>query len=145
MDERLYMGLFDGIGGLRNGLDYHLARQNVLVANLSHLDTPGYKPLDLVRTNDAKSGAFAHALGAELAATQPGHIGHQVGRQGNSANVGRIVNDPTAKAGADGNGVSVEREASKIAANQVRYDVLTRLVASSLNGLQWAANDGRGG
>lgn len=138
------MGLFDEVSGLRNGLDYHLARQNVLVANLSHLDTPGYTPLDLQRTAPQGKGSFAHALGTELAATQPGHIGHAE-RQGGSANAGRIVNDPTAKAGADGNGVSVEREASKIAANQVRYDVLTRLVASSLNGLSWAANDGRGG
>lgn len=138
------MSLYDGIGKLRGGLDYHLARQNVLVANLSHLDTPGYRPLDLERT----PASFAKALNAELAVTDPAHMG---GRQspgapgGEAATFGKVVNDPTAQAGADGNGVNVDREASKIAANQVRYDVLARLVASELSGLAWAANDGRSG
>jgi flagellar basal body rod protein FlgB len=40
--------------------------------------------------------------------------------------------------------VSVDREAVKIAANQLRYDTLAVLASQTLNGLAWAANDGRG-
>ncbi len=139
------MSIFDGIGGIRQGLDYHLARQNVLVSNLSHLDTPGYKPLELERTRAGFHGALAQEVQAAaggLKVTDAAHIGP---RQDGSVNAGHIVKDPTAQPGADGNGVNVDREASKIAANQVRYDVLTRLVAQSLSGLAWAANDGRNG
>jgi len=39
----------------------------------------------------------------------------------------------------------VDREAAKIAANQVRYDALASLVSGELSGLSWAANDGRAG
>ena len=48
-------------------------------------------------------------------------------------------------AGFDGNAVSVDREAVKIAANQLRYDTLAVLASQELDGLGWAANDGRAG
>ncbi len=142
------MSLFDGIGKLQGGLDYHLARQNLLVSNLSHLDTPGYRPKDLERTTAASfQGALSAAIHAEngggaLTVTNAAHL---PGRQGTSTDFGRVVTDPTAKSGPDGNAVNVDREASKIAANQVRYDVLARLVQGELSGLAWAANDGRNG
>jgi flagellar basal body rod protein FlgB len=45
----------------------------------------------------------------------------------------------------DGNAVSLDREAVKIAANQMRYDAIASLTQNELSGLVWAANDGRGG
>ncbi len=56
-----------------------------------------------------------------------------------------VIADPTAAAGADGNGVNIDREAAKIAANNVRYDALASLVSGELGGLSWAVNDGKGG
>ena len=92
-------------------------------------------------------GALSAAIHAEngggaLTVTNAAHL---PGRQGTSTDFGRVVTDPTAKSGPDGNAVNVDREASKIAANQVRYDVLARLVQGELSGLAWAANDGRNG
>jgi flagellar basal body rod protein FlgB len=55
-----------------------------------------------------------------------------------------VISDPSAAAGYDGNGVNVDREASKLAANNVRYDALATLVSNELSGLEWAAGDGRG-
>jgi flagellar basal body rod protein FlgB len=56
------------------------------------------------------------------------------------------VKDGSASAsGADGNKVSLDREAVKIATNQLRYDTLASLVQNELSGLAWAANDGKGG
>lgn len=133
------MKIFDSVEQLRGGLDYHLARQNLLVANLGHVDTPGYKPLDLERTS---STSFEGALHTALAATEPGHIG--ASQSESAAKDGwQVVQDPSSASGNDGNGVSLDREAVKIASNQLRYDTLASLVQNQLSDLEWAANDGK--
>jgi len=117
------MSLFDGVDRLRGSLDYHLARHNLLTANLAHVDTPGYRPVDLERT------PFRASLDAELQGS------HQAAPY-------RVIDDPTASPGLDGNGVSLDREAVKIAANQLRYDTVAALTTSELSDLAWAASDG---
>ncbi len=135
------MALLDAVDRLHLGLDYHLARHNLLASNLAHLDTPNYKPLDLER----QTGEFSAAMKVALAKTDPSHLGPTAGAAASAAPDWKTVEDAGATAGADGNAVSVDREAAKIAANQVRYDALASLVAGELSGLAWAANDGRGG
>jgi flagellar basal-body rod protein FlgB len=131
------MRILDSVEHLRAGMDYHLARQNLLTANLAHIDTPGFRPLDLQR-----AGAFEGALQTELAATQPGHIAQP---HASSGEAWHVIQGASAQSnGLDGNGVSVDREAVKIATNQIRYDTLASLVQNELSGLAWAANDGKG-
>jgi flagellar basal-body rod protein FlgB len=132
------MALIDSVEHLRGALDYHLARHNLLASNLAHIDTPGYRPVDLAREN---SGSFAGALHVALAATEPGHIGAPSG----VASAYHVVADPGAAAGGDNNGVDLDREAVKISTNQVRYDALAQLASSELASLSWAANDGKAG
>jgi flagellar basal-body rod protein FlgB len=142
------MRILDSIEQLRAGLDYHLARHNLLAANLAHADTPGFRPMDLVRT-----GGFEGALHAALQTTDPGHIagphassGAEGAGQGGGGEAWRVMQDPSATAtGNDGNAVSLDREAVKIATNQLRYDTLASLVQGQLAGLEWAANDGKVG
>jgi len=133
------MALIDSVEHLRGALDYHLSRHNLLASNLAHIDTPGYKPVDLER-----GGTFAGALHVALDATQPGHLSSSRVAVG-GATVGRVIEDPGAAGGGDGNGVDLDREAVKIATNQMRYDVLAQLASSQLASLAWAANDGKGG
>jgi flagellar basal-body rod protein FlgB len=124
---------------LNAGLDYHLARHNLLTANLAHVDTPGFRPLDLQRT-----GAFEGALHVALATTEAGHIGSAT--TSSTGESFHVVRDASASAsGSDGNAVSLDREAVKIATNQLRYDTLASLVQNELSGLAWAANDGKAG
>src|ERR1700689_2655543 len=65
--------ILDGIERLHQALDYHLERQNLLTANLTHIDTPGYKPLDLER-----GAAFQGELSTAMATTDSGHIASSV-------------------------------------------------------------------
>ena len=127
-------GILDTTERIRSGLDYHLQRHNLLTANLTQIDTPGFRPLDLVRR-----ASFESELDTALSASTEGHIplAHGPGHRYS------VVADPNATVGYDGNGVSVDREAVKIAANQIRYDSLTVLATQQLSGLQWAAGDGR--
>jgi flagellar basal-body rod protein FlgB len=132
------MGLLDAVHSLQAGLDYHLSRQNLLTANLAHIDTPNFKPLDLSRGE----GEFASALHVAMEATDPAHFGASASTP--TQEHFQVISDPNAAAGSDGNGVNVDREAAKLAANNVRYDALATLVSNELSGLEWAAGDGRG-
>ena len=129
--------LFGDIQPLRAALDYDVERQNVLVSNVAHVDTPGYIPRDLARVNGTN---FAAELRVALAKTQPGHLE----AQGPGVSVGRVFEDRTAGTGNDQNFVSLDREAAKVAANQIHYDVVSVLVAGELADLALAANDGKG-
>lgn len=129
------MKLFDTIANLHAGLDYHAARHAVLSSNVAHVDTPGYKPVDLERRS-----AFTGALQTAMKATDPNHFGASEQQV-----QGRVVTDKDAPVGLDGNGVSLEREAIKVASNQLRYDTVASLVQNELSTMAWAANDGRNG
>src|SRR5215831_5342873 len=64
------MRIFETTEHLRVALDYHVARHNVLASNLAHIDTPGYKPIDLERRE-----RFEGALDLAMRATDAKHFG----------------------------------------------------------------------
>lgn len=130
------MDLFTDIRPLHQALDYHLERHNVLISNVSNVDTPNYVPKDLARVE-----GFQGALTVSLNRTNATHIALP---ESGAPVSGRVFEDPTAGAGNDRNFVSLDREAAKVAANQVRYDVISTLVAAELGDLSFAANDGHG-
>jgi len=122
--------LFGFVQPLRASLDYHLERHNILTTNVAHVDTPGYVPRDLARVDQP---AFASELQVAIEKTQPGHLT----AYGPGASTGRVFEDPTAGAGSDKNSVSLDREAAKVAANHVRYDVVSTLVTAKAS---WASS-----
>lgn len=129
--------LFLPISPLAQSLDFHLERHNLLASNIAHVDTPGYVPRDLERTSATE---FRAALDVAMERTSAGHLG---GLGGSSAD-GRVFEDRSAGGAADGNYVSLDREASKLAANQLRYDIVSVLVKGELDGLMNAAGDMQG-
>jgi flagellar basal-body rod protein FlgB len=130
---------FSGLAPLHSSLDYHLERHSVLASNVAHVDTPGYKPSDLARVEEP---SFHAVFGVELAKTQAGHMPGAEGAAG--ALRGRVFEDLTAGVGNDGNYVSLDREAAKVAANQLRYDTVSAIVSAELRQLRFAASDGKG-
>jgi flagellar basal-body rod protein FlgB len=128
--------IFGHIQPLGQALDFHLERHNLLAANIAHVDTPGFIPKDLARTDATR---FGQALDVAMARTDSSHlVGSGTGIDG------RVFQDRSAGGGADGNFVSLDREASKLAANQLRYDVVSVLVRSQLDGMTNAVTDGKG-
>ncbi|HVV87272.1 MAG TPA: flagellar basal body protein [Kofleriaceae bacterium] len=123
--------IFGPVDTLSNALAFHRERQNVLAGNLSNLETPGYRPLDLRRTIEP--------TGAALETTDPRHLGGSPGGMNTE-----VFDDGGALAGPDGNAVSLEREQSKIDANRVRYNTSAELVTRRLALLRYAAGDGVG-
>ncbi|MBI5513520.1 MAG: hypothetical protein HY909_07100 [Deltaproteobacteria bacterium] len=129
------MRILDTVERVHVGLDYHLQRHNLLTSNLTHLDTPGFRPLDLERAR-----TFEGELHLALRATDPRHLGAPAEDPSRRF---AVIPDPATAPGQDGNAVSVDREAVKIAANQLRYDALASAAAQTLAQLEWAASDGR--
>lgn len=112
-------------------MTYHRERTSVLVGNISNMETPGYRPLDLER----KVGTTG---GTELAATSPGHLTAGVSDNALVFDDGGNLNGP------DGNAVTLERELAKLDANRVRYNTSAELVTRRLAMLRYAAGDGAG-
>ncbi len=130
--------LFQNVAPLSQALNFHMERQNVLSSNVAHIDTPGYKPMDVDRV---QSQDFGQALSVAMTRTQ---AGHQSGATGSAVTQGRVHVSPDLQAGLDGNFVSLDVEATKLAENQLRYEVVSTLTGTQLKLLAYAANDGRG-
>ncbi len=129
--------LFSQVAPLGYALDFHLERHNLLAANIANVDTPRYKPTDLARIGEA---GFEEVMQLAMARTNQAHLA-----TGNAEPfVGRVFQDLTGGGGADGNFVSLDRESGKLAANRLRYDIVSVLVKSQLESLLNAANDGKG-
>jgi len=130
--------LFHGVSQVHRALDYHLERHNVLASNVANVDTPGFRPQELVR-----EGAAADDTGTlPLRVTDAGHVG--AGGDGGAPFRLAEAEERVVTPGNDGNAVSLEREMSKVAANQLRYEGAVRIVRTQLGLLRYAANDGPG-
>lgn len=127
------MDIIGTISPLTQAMDFHLARQNLLTANLAHVDTPGFRARELYRVD-----GFGGALEVAMQATDERHIAGS----GSSAEW-KVDIDPHASVGPNGNSVDLDREAVKVASNNLRYDALSTMVKGSLQGLRWAAQNGR--
>ena len=141
-DALVVSSMFSGVAPLSSALDFHLERHNLLAANLANVDTPRYKPLDLARAgNDGNgaNGSFEQAMQVALTRTNEAHL--QV--SGTEPLLGRVFQDLSAGGGADGNYVSLDRESGKLAANRLRYDMVSVLVKTQLDALMRAASDGK--
>jgi|SRR6478735_5760090 len=132
--------LFSAVGSLHAALDYHLERHTVLSSNVAHVDTPGYHPHDLRRVENVD---FNSTLSVAMDRTNAAHF--QTPNGDSAALEGRIFEDLSAGTGNDGNYVSLDREAAKVAANQIRYDVVSAVVSAELSQLRFAATDAKGG
>jgi flagellar basal-body rod protein FlgB len=128
--------LFRGVDAQRRALDFHLARHNVLASNLANSETPGFKPLELLRDTDKQQLSVA-----PLTVSNEGHIATAP----LNAETYMAREDETGSVGANGNAVSLEHEMSKLAANDIRFEGAVKIVQQQLAMLRYAANDGNGG
>lgn len=130
--------LFRAVDLMHRALDFHLERHSVISSNVANVDTPGFRPQELLRADDG-DGSSPRAL----ATTDSAHFKVSGGELAGLLTESTV--DTTVGAGLDGNSVSLEREMSKLAANDLRYDGAVKIVNANLAMLRYAANDGSGG
>jgi flagellar basal-body rod protein FlgB len=113
---------------LRERMQWHQARQQVLAENVANADTPNYQAKDLAPPN------FQRELTAATLAmtrTDPGHIDGQGGGGGGGADfaadeTGRYEITPR------GNSVTHEDEMMKVASNQMDFEAAASMYTHSL-------------
>jgi flagellar basal-body rod protein FlgB len=125
------------VGGFRRSLDYHTERHNVLASNIANANTPGFRPEELLRKEE---DAFGGTL--PLKRTEAVHF-QAAGVPAIHETV--ISPDESRTGGLDGNTVSLEREMSKLQANDLRYQGASKLVTRHLAMLKYAASDANSG
>lgn len=128
--------LFSVVGTVKQSLDYHSRRHNVLASNIANSDTPGFRSLELLRKPE---GEFANNLA--VFRTRESHLvpAGQAAVDGTS-----VVEDKNSPVGADGNAVSLDREMSKLSANNLRYETAAGIVKRKLASLRYVATDTSG-
>ena len=116
---------------LRERMQWHQARQQVLAENVANADTPNYQARDIVAPDFERRLSTA-SLG--LARTDPNHIvsTDTGGTQYATDSTGRYEIRPR------GNSVTHEDEMMKVAANQMDYEAVTSLYMHSLSMIKLA-------
>jgi flagellar basal-body rod protein FlgB len=125
------------VDGFRRSLDYHAERHNVLASNLANANTPGFRPEELLRKDE-------EAFGGTLALVRTEHTHFQAAGVP-PVHETVISPDESRTGGLDGNTVSIEREMSKLQANDLRYQSASKLVTRQLAMLKYAASDANSG
>jgi len=117
---------------LRTRLEWAQARQRVLAENVANADTPNFRPSDLAPLKFDSTSQGAQPV--RMATTEAGHIpGFS-----DTADEFRTVQHGRFDIRASGNGVNLEDQMMKVAANQMDYQAVSALYARSLNLLKTA-------
>ena len=117
---------------LRTRLKWAQARQRVLAENVANADTPNFRPTDLA---PLKFDSASHGVQpVRLATTETGHIPGL----GDTGGEFRTQQRGQFDIRASGNGVNLEDQMMKVAANQMDYQAVSALYARSLNMLKTA-------
>jgi flagellar basal-body rod protein FlgB len=104
-------------------LDAVALRQEAIASNIAHLETPGYKRLDL-------APSFQSELDRACATGNPQQI---------SSLQPSLMPDPTALATSrDGNTVSLEKELAQMNQNTLAHNLETQLVSNMLSRMRMA-------
>ena len=117
---------------LRTRLEWAQARQRVLSENVANADTPSFRPSDLapLKFDSAAQGPEP----VRLATTESGHIPGL----GDTGSDFRTQREGKFDIRASGNGVNLEDQMMKVAANQMDYQAVSALYVRSLNMLKTA-------
>lgn len=116
------------LGMLKAKMRWHEARQRLLAENVANSDTPGFRPRELKPFSFEPRGTTQLAAAVGTARTDATHLA-----------AGFAPNEPFASDQAEdlevtpaGNGVVLEEEMMKVAANQFDYQLASSVYARSL-------------
>ena len=129
------------LSALRTKMQWHQERQRVLAENISHSDTPNFKPRDLVEPKFDASGTgpvTGNMPSLAMTRTSAGHIqGAGTSDTFNMHNRGGYATRPA------GNAVNLEDEMLKVAQNQSDYQLAASLYSKGLGLMKIAIGKGR--
>ncbi len=108
--------------------EFHMRRHNVLASNLANVETPGFRPKDLVFGDE-----LSRVVGV---VTDSAHL--ELGSVENEKVVDLGDSDP----GGDGNRVTLDDAMTRITANRLRHDTVVEILHRRVALLRYAAAGG---
>ena len=124
---------------LKDKMNWHQTRQNLLAQNVANADTPGYRARDLEKPDFSAELGRLSGHGVRLAKTDPRHLGSG-GAAGGPA---KIVKISAEDATPTGNTVNLPEEMMKMNETQVGYGLMTTLYNKNLGLLRIALGRGK--
>lgn len=113
-------------------LTYRSKRHQVILSNITNIDTPGYKPADL-KFNKTLQNAIVVNDNLQMIKTNDQHI--LKGKDGNDSGTYEISSSEE--------GVKVDQEMANMAENQLMYNLTIELLARKFRGLQNVLKDAK--
>lgn len=128
-------------GALEASLNHRLAKQNVLSANITNANTPGYRALGYAFESQLQD-ALGNSSGLALRVTNGKHILNS--GQGADGNVKPDLHvKPTESVGNDGNTVDVDAEMAELAETQILYRASVEVLNRKFAMMRYGINGGR--
>ncbi len=118
---------------MKKKMQWHQSRQSVLASNVANADTPGYRPNDLKALEFDQHLSATHRPKAGLMRTHSRHLSSSVTDD-------QFKSDTTKdfEVTPSGNGVVLEDQMMKVAANQFDYQLATTVYSRSIGLLKTA-------
>ncbi len=107
-------------------------RHTAIVNNISNVNTPGYKRVDV---------DFKTSLKAAVKNLQDGKKGEAMQAIENSTP--EILNDTGSSVRLDGNGVDIDSEMTSLAENTLEYSMYIKLLTKKFDGLRTVISEGK--
>lgn len=127
------------VDALSRGLGYRSANHNVISGNLANIDTPGYRPKDLV-FNEELQKAFERRAVVPVR-TNPKHFSHYTGALGDSEPSYTLVARKAVKTKT--NQFNIDREMSRMVQNNLLFEASAKLLEKKFEALRTAIESGR--
>jgi flagellar basal-body rod protein FlgB len=131
---------FPMLDALKTKMKWHQTRQGILAENVANADTPGYMPRELAKPDFSKM--LAKPVDGEFS-TATTHTAHIKGASPYGS--GQLATDQKVdwEITPEGNAVVLEDQMTKIAENQLEYQMASQVYSRSLGMIKTAL--GRGG
>jgi flagellar basal-body rod protein FlgB len=131
-----------GMVRMERFMDLAVRRQKLIASNLSNVDTPGYKTVDIDFEQELQSQMTGSAgQGISMAVTDTRHLPASSGSQGGLPAQAREVEGLTLRN--DLNNVNIDREMSELSTNAMKFSAVSQMIAGKFRTLKSAITEGR--
>lgn len=129
----------NGMRQMERFMDLAVQRQKLISSNLSNVDTPAYKTVDIDFEQELQ--ASLQSQGIQMKVTNDRHLQSGSGPQGQAAGLAKEVGGLTLRN--DLNNVNIDREMSELSTNAMKFTTVAQMISGKFRTLKAAITEGR--
>ena len=129
----------NGMRQMERFMDLAVQRQKLISSNLSNVDTPAYKTVDI--DFEQQLQASMQGQGIQMKVTNDRHLQSAAGLQGQATGLVKEVEGLTLRN--DLNNVNIDREMSELSTNAMKFTTVAQMISGKFRTLKAAITEGR--